>query len=154
VPQPSIVVGFRSFLAKGCKLGPLMCTVEIADTGLHTGQGMHGTFSRADTRNFMAAIGPDFKARFADKAPVSSADVAPTLAHLLGLDLPGPGTLKGRVIAEALKGGKPVAAGRGVVASAPGPHGEKTILDFQNVGPTRYFDAAGFAGRTVGLSAH
>jgi hypothetical protein len=25
---------------------------------------MHGTFSRADTMNFMAAIGPDFKRGF------------------------------------------------------------------------------------------
>jgi hypothetical protein len=35
--------------------------VEIADTGLQQGQGMHGSFSRADTFNNMAAIGPDFK---------------------------------------------------------------------------------------------
>ena len=40
-----------------------MCAVEIADTGLQQGQGMHGSFSRADTMNFMAAIGPDFKIR-------------------------------------------------------------------------------------------
>ena len=83
-----------------------MCTAEIADTTLHTGQGMHGSFSRADTRNFMAAIGPDFKAKFADTAPVGNADVAPTLAHVLGVTLGGPGTLEGRVISEAFKGGK------------------------------------------------
>ena len=61
-----------------------MCTVEIADTSLKTGQGMHGSFSRAETRNFMAAIGPDFKTRFADTAPISNADIAPTLAHHRG----------------------------------------------------------------------
>ena len=33
----------------------------------------------------MAAIGPDFKTGFADPAPVSNADIAPTLAHILGL---------------------------------------------------------------------
>jgi len=27
-----------------------------------------------------------------------------------------------------------------------------TVLDMQQVGETRYFDAAGFPGRTVGLS--
>jgi hypothetical protein len=27
-----------------------------------------------------------------------------------------------------------------------------TVLDYQAVGKTRYFDAAGFPGRTVGLS--
>ena len=31
---------------------------------LQQGQGMHGSFSRADTMNFMAAIGPDFKSGF------------------------------------------------------------------------------------------
>ena len=52
-------------LAKGCD-EPLLCTVEVADTVLQQGQGMHGNFSRADTMNFMAAIGPDFKGGFAD----------------------------------------------------------------------------------------
>jgi len=44
-PQPSIYVNFRSFNT-GCA-DHLMCTVEIADTSLKTGQGMHGSFSRA-----------------------------------------------------------------------------------------------------------
>ncbi len=90
VPNPSIVVGFRSWVAKDCALGDQLCAVEIADTGLHTGQGMHGSISRADTRNFMAAIGPDFKKAFADPAPVSNADINPTLAHILGIKLIGP----------------------------------------------------------------
>ncbi|HEY2035353.1 MAG TPA: alkaline phosphatase family protein [Rhizomicrobium sp.] len=136
VPQPSIVVGFRSFVAKGCKLGEQLCTAEMADTSLQTGQGMHGSFSRADTRNFMAAMGPDFKAHFADPAPVSNADISPTLAHILGVATAGAGNLKGRVASEALRGG------------------QKTVLNFQQVGGTRYFDAAGFPGRTVGLSPH
>lgn len=34
---------------------------------------MHGSFSRAETMNFMAAIGPDFKNGFVDVAPVSTA---------------------------------------------------------------------------------
>ena len=29
--------------------GPVRCTVEVADTVLQQGQGMHGSFSRADT---------------------------------------------------------------------------------------------------------
>ena len=62
----------------------LQCTVGVADTPLATGQGNHGSFSRAETRNFMAAIGPDFKAGFADPAPVSNADIAPTLAQIDG----------------------------------------------------------------------
>jgi predicted AlkP superfamily pyrophosphatase or phosphodiesterase len=153
VPRPDIVVGFRSFVVKGCTLGEQMCTAEIADTGLHTGQGMHGSFSRADTRNFMAAIGPDFKTRFDDTAPVGNVDVAPTLAHILGVDLSGPGTLKGRVIAEALNGKMPKVARRTIISPAA-PNGFRTVLELQEVGSTRYFDAAGMPGRTVGLLPH
>ena len=152
-PRPAIVVGFRSFLAKGCKLGPQMCAAEIADTNLQTGQGNHGSFSRADTRNFMAAIGPDFKTKFVDMAPVGNADVAPTLAHILGVNLSGPGKLKGRVIAEALKGGKLPKVVRSTIVSEPAANGVRTVLNMQEVGATRYFDAGGIPGRTVGLVA-
>jgi arylsulfatase A-like enzyme len=82
-PIPAIAVNFRTF-STGCEQ-PLLCAVEIADTGLQQGQGMHGSFSRADTMNFMAATGPDFKAGFGDEAPVSNADVGKTLARILGL---------------------------------------------------------------------
>ncbi|MEJ1969604.1 MAG: alkaline phosphatase family protein [Rhizomicrobium sp.] len=154
VPQPAIVVGFRSFLARGCtEKAILLCTAEIADTSLHTGQGMHGTFSRADTRNFMAAIGPDFKKAFADPTPVGNADIAPTLASILGVALSGPGALKGRAATEALAGGKPVPTVPGTLASAPGPGGFRTVLEYQQAGGAIYFDAAGVPGRTVGLKA-
>ena len=151
MPRPAIVVGFRSFVAKGCTLGEQLCTAEIADTGLQTGQGMHGSFSRADTRNFMAAMGPSFKKKFVNPAPVGNVDVAPTLAHLLGIDLSGPGELKGRVIHEALVGGKAPKVEHRVVVSDKAPGGFMTVLDVQQVGSTRYFDAGGMPGRTVGL---
>ena len=154
VPQPAIVVGFRSFLSKGCTTPqPLLCTAEIADTTLHTGQGMHGSFSRADTRNFMAAIGPDFRKGFVDTAPVSNADIAPTIAHILGISLSGPGGLTGRPATEALLGGAPVKATAGTLQATPAAGGLRTVLDYQQVGDVRYFDAAGFPGRTVGLKA-
>jgi hypothetical protein len=152
VPQPSIVVGFRSFDAKGCTLGSELCAVEIADTSLQTGQGMHGSASRADTRNFMAAIGPDFKSAFADRMPVSNADIAPTIGRILGLGLnPSGGSLTGRVIREAFVGGKPSTVSHKVLISLPAPNGMKTVLDEQVVGSTVYFDAAGIPGRVVGL---
>lgn len=150
VPPPGIVVGFRSFAAKGCALGVELCAVEIADTSLQTGQGMHGSFSRADTRNFMAALGPDFRTHFVDTAPASNADIAPTLAHVMRVAL-SPG-LVGRALTEALKGGKAVVAIRKTVASDPAANGVQTLLDEQLVGETPYFDAAGIPGRVVGLS--
>jgi arylsulfatase A-like enzyme len=147
-PSPSIVVNFRSF-STGCD-APLLCTAEIADTGLQQGQGMHGSFSRADTMNFMAAAGPDFKRGFADDAPVSNADVGRTIAHILRLDVPHKGQLIGRVIDEAMGGPVPKVE-KHTVRSQPAANGLRTILNLQQVGSTRYFDAAGFPGRTVGL---
>jgi len=148
-PTPSIVVNPRSF-STGCD-NPLFCAVMVVDTTLRQGQGMHGSFSRADTANFMAAIGPSFQAGFVDPAPVSNADIAPTLAQLIGVDLPPVGELVGRVISEAIVGGSPVQPWRYDVVSPPGDGGLRTIVNMQVVGKTRYFDAAGFPGRTVGL---
>ena len=64
-PIPSIVVNFRSF-STGCDR-PLYCGAIIADTTLKQGQGHHGSLSRSDTANFMAAIGPSFKSAFANE---------------------------------------------------------------------------------------
>src|ERR1700724_1796034 len=102
-PTPSIVVNFRSYVA-GCD-EPVNCTVEVADTVLRQGQGMHGSFSRGDTMNFMAAIGPDFKAGYVDPLPVSNADVGMTAARLLDLHAAAEGGLIGRVMSEALPNG-------------------------------------------------
>jgi hypothetical protein len=57
------------------------------------------------------------------------------------------------VITEALSGGAEVQVRRLTVKSAPGAGGAQTILNLETVGPARYFDAAGFAGKTVGLKA-
>jgi arylsulfatase A-like enzyme len=101
----------------------------------------------------MAAIGPDFKAGYADPAPVSNADIAPTMARLAGIALPAKGKLKGRVISEALAGGTEVNVTRRTIQSVPAENGMRTILNLQQVDGARYFDAAGFAGRAVGLEA-
>jgi arylsulfatase A-like enzyme len=146
-PQPDIMVNLRTF-AGNC--GTLQCTRGVY--GGTVGQGSHGSFSRAETRNFMAAIGPDFKAAYADPAPISNADIAPTLAQIDGIDLAPKGKLTGRVIGEALKGGKAVSVTKRTLVSDPGPGGVRTLLNEQMVGLNRYFDAAGFAGRTVGLT--
>ena len=150
-PTPSIVVNFRSETS-GCDQ-PLFCAVTVTDGTLMQGQGHHGSFSRADTANFMAAIGPAFKSGFRNEAPVSNADIAPTLAQIIGVKLPPVGKLQGRAITEALVGGKPVKPWRYDLVSAPGDGGLRTIVNMQFVGTTRYLSAAGFPGRTVGLTA-
>ncbi|HVT25163.1 MAG TPA: alkaline phosphatase family protein [Rhizomicrobium sp.] len=150
-PQPAIIFSFASSALPGCR-PLLLCAAEYADTSLKTGQGMHGSFSRADTRNFMAAFGPDFRQGFSDPAPISNADITPTLAELLGLKIEPKGVLTGRVISEALRGGKTPVFTREHLASEPATNGQITRLDRQRAGGRLYFDAAGFPGRTVGLS--
>jgi hypothetical protein len=150
LPTPAIIVDFRSFSFDVAD--PLQSAVTICDTGLQEGQGMHGSFSRADTLNSMAAIGPDFKKSYIDAAPVGNADVALTLAHILNLELPKNGNLTGRVIDEALAGGpERTAFERGIKESKVNAAGTRTRLSYQRVGETWYFDSAGFEGRTVAL---
>ena len=150
-PVPAIVVNFRSFAA-GCG-EPLMCAVTVVDHTLQQGQGMHGNFSRADTKNFMAAIGPGFRAKYTDPTPASNAAVGMTLAHILGLKLSKNGDLIGRVLTESLKAGnrQPPQVKQLTRISEPAKNGLQTVLLVQVVGNSMYFDAAGFPGRTVGL---
>lgn len=147
---PAMLVNFRSFVTD-CGLSPLLCAATVVDSGNTQGQGQHGSLSRADTFNFMAAIGPSFKQNYKDLAPTSNADVGATIAHLLGLQIDPRGKLVGRVMTESLTGGAEVPFKKGSVVSAPGAGGLSTILNYQSVGGTTYFDAAGFPGRTVGL---
>ncbi len=150
-PHPAIAVNFRSFDTVCGE--PVRCTVEVADTVLQQGQGMHGSFSRGDTWNFMAMQGPDFKSKFVDPAPASNADLGRTIAQLMQLDVHDKGVLVGRVLSEALPNGTVPPVTSKVVTSEPAANGLVTVLDMQTVGTTRYFDAAGFPGRTVGLTA-
>jgi len=149
-PHPAIAISFRSFDTVCGE--PVRCTVEVADTVLQQGQGMHGSFSRADTWNFMAMQGPDFKGQFVDPAPASNADIGRTIAQLMHLDGSDNGKLLGRVLSEALPGGALPEVSSRVITSEPAANGLVTVLDMQQVGQTRYFDVAGFPGRTVGLS--
>jgi hypothetical protein len=150
-PNPAIVVNFRSYV-EGCD-EPTNCSVEVADTVLRQGQGMHGSFGRGDTMNFMAAIGPDFKSGYADPLPVSNADVGMTVARLMDLHASAMGGLEGRVMSEALPNGVVPKVVDGTIESKPAANGLKTVVKYQRVLTQRYFDAAGFPGRTVGLDA-
>jgi arylsulfatase A-like enzyme len=72
-------------------------------------RGMHGSFSPRDVHNLLIASGPDFRAGFRDPLPTGNVDLAPTVAHLLGLALP---RALGRPLFEAMVGGAAVDAYR------------------------------------------
>jgi arylsulfatase A-like enzyme len=149
-PQPSIAVGFASHAGDCAR--PDTCQIDIADTDLQQGQGQHGSFGRGDTHNFMAATGPDFKSGFVDPAPVSNGDLAQTLAVAAGIALPARGKLTGRVIAEAFKGGADTPSAARTIHSDKTADGFETVLDYQEAGGRRYFDAAGMPGRVFGVT--
>jgi hypothetical protein len=140
-PTPAIVVALKTFCLDPDD--PLGTAVEISDTVLPHGQGMHGSFGRADTLNTMIAFGPDFKRGFVDRAPASNADIAVTLAKLLAIAPAGRGKLRGRVLSEAFAGQPDrLPSTCSVAASTPGPLGLRTWLHFQEAAGVRYLDAA------------
>jgi arylsulfatase A-like enzyme len=65
-------------------------------------RGDHGSFSRTDTHILMMAHGPDFTSAMYDTLPTANVDIAPTVARILGLKMPG---VQGRILEEALTGG-------------------------------------------------
>jgi len=65
-------------------------------------RGDHGSFSRTDTHISLLARGPDFKSGLYDTLPTANVDIAPTVARILKLGMPG---VQGRVLEEALQGG-------------------------------------------------
>lgn len=139
VPQPAIVVAFKTFYLDNADL---QTGIQISDTSYQEGQGMHGGFGREQTYNNMAAIGPDFRAGFVDAAPAGNPDITPTLARIMGLQMPAAGRLSGRVLAEALKNGPPANAPATQRQRSTPVGGRQTLLLFQEFGGVRYLDAA------------
>ncbi len=158
LPRPSIVVAFRSFALDA--QDPTMSAVQVADTQLQQGQGMHGGFGRDSTLNTMLAWGPDFRRGFVDPLPVGNADIAPTLARVLGIALPSRGALHGRVLEEALSDTTAAAvtparrARARAAALRPAPQrrsvsartaaGHATVIEYQEFDGRRYVDTACF----------
>ncbi len=141
LPRPTIVINFLTFATN--PLDKINSGVEFADTALQEGQGMHGNLSRADTFNNMAAWGPDFKRGYVDRLPIANSDLAPTLAKILNLNIGGNGTLSGRVLSEALKGGTDTETVQHQKAvSAATQLGKTTVLLYQTIGSQAYYDEA------------
>jgi hypothetical protein len=150
LPRPAIVVAFKVFYLT---TGDLQSAVQVSDTLLQEGQGMHGGFGRDSTYNNMAAIGPDFKKGFVDEAPVSNADIVPTLARLLHFDLKPKGQLQGRVVEEAIQGGPAIPASpKKILVSTPAG-GLETVLQYQELGGERYLHSACMAAAKAGMTA-
>lgn len=144
-PRPSIVIAFKTFSLDPAD--PLQTAIQIADTTLQEGQGMHGSLGRDNTYNNMAARGPDFKRHFIDRTPVGNADIMMTLARVLGFDVAHKGKLQGRFVAEAIRGGGAApASGHRIDSSTATDTGQMTVLEHSTADGRDYYDAACFAG--------
>ncbi len=121
----------------------LQTGVQVSDTDAAGRPGHARRLRPRQTFNNMAAMGPDFKAHVVDSAPVGNADIAPTLAQVLGFSMPSAGTLTGRVIAEALAGGTAsTAASPWQYQRSAAAHGRQTLLIYQTRDGVRYLHAA------------
>jgi hypothetical protein len=74
------------------------------------------------------------------------------MAALLGLRTPDVGKLVGRVLMEAMPNRELLKWRTLFQMSEPDAAGRRTIVQTQLLGDTRYFDAAGYQDRTVGLA--
>ena len=75
--------------------------IEFQGVAGHISRGMHGSFSPIDVHNTLLAFGPHFRESFTDTLPSGNVDVAPTIAKILGIELPN---ADGRPLLEALQG--------------------------------------------------
>jgi hypothetical protein len=149
---PDIVVNFISSVMN-CG-HPTICAVAVADTPIQEGHDVAVGLSRAETSNFMAARGPDFRERFISRTPASNGDVARTIESLMRT---GAGTRRhgnARELAEGLRGGeklREVEVKKQVIASRADRHENVTEVHVLSVGNVDYLHAAGAPGRTVGV---
>jgi arylsulfatase A-like enzyme len=96
-PTPDVVVSFDWDDDAVSDAGPKTPGTEHSSPQGY--RGMHGSFSPVDVHNTLIAMGPSFRAGFANDYPSSNLDVPPTVAALLGLTIPH---AEGRLLDEAL----------------------------------------------------
>jgi arylsulfatase A-like enzyme len=77
---------------------------NVLSEGGKRNAGTHASLSRFDMHNTLIGSGPSFRSGFINELPSSNADVAPTILSILGVKPPQP--MDGRVLSEALVGGK------------------------------------------------
>jgi len=140
-PRPAIVVAFKEFYYNP---DDVRTAVQVTDSTFQEGQGFHGGFGRDNTFNNMAALGPDFKKAYIDDAPVSNADIVPTLAQVMGIELKPRGSLRGRVAREALTGAAdaPAVAVKRLLSSFA--DGLRTLLIYRELDGVRYAETGCF----------
>jgi hypothetical protein len=135
--NPDIVVGYtydEHAMAQG------MPGIEFQGVAGHISRGMHGSFSPIDVHNTLLAFGPHFRESFTDTLPSGNVDVAPTVAKILGIDLPD---ADGRPLLEALASQQVASGAYSITAKAVAPPAAATGLSIKSpvgadTGKSRY----------------
>lgn len=105
----------------------------------------HGGASSHEITIPLIAAGPDFKSSYASPLPASNTDIAPTILHLCGLDMPR--SMDGRVLTELLRkdSNRPAKAKTETIRSTmkkSDKGGYSAVLQITTVGRQRYVDFA------------
>lgn len=95
--SPDLYVALRTSDGTNAHGYPGLCIADNPDVPV--GGGMHGGLHRHELNNFLAIGGDLFRERAVVETPTGLVDVVPTM--LAALDIPQPGTMNGRVLAEA-----------------------------------------------------
>ncbi len=135
--NPDIVVGY-TYDERAVVQG--MPGIEFQGVYAHISRGMHGSFSPIDVHNTLLAFGPHFREGFTDTLPSGNVDVAPTVAKILGIELPN---ADGRPLLEALRGQHAGTEAYAVTPKAVAPSNAATGLAIKSpvgadTGKTRY----------------
>ena len=111
-----------------------------ADWNRKPGAGTHATLSKFDMNNTLIAAGPDFCRDMIDQLPSGNIDLAPTILRILGVAPPA--KMDGRVLSEAMVGGKASASeANTIVASRDFDRGSwQQYLKISKVESTVYVD--------------
>ena len=111
-----------------------------ADWNRKPGAGTHATLSKFDMNNTLIAAGPDFRRGMVDQLPSGNIDLAPTILNILGIAAAG--KMDGRVLSEAMIGGKASPAKtKTIVASRDFERIRwRQYLKISEVDSTLYFD--------------
>ena len=113
----------------------------IEGQSTQSGVAGHGTSSPYDVHNTLIAAGPAFRDHRVSNVPTGTVDLAPTLLHLLGVQIPA--TITGRVIAEGLRNGPEISSVRvdhatETVRTSDGAY--ELIAHFSSAAGHRYLD--------------
>jgi arylsulfatase A-like enzyme len=122
--HPDVVVDYAADETTSVQCVP---GIEFAGSAASRYRGMHGTLGASDVHAVLIARGPHFRAGWRDPLPTSNVDVAPTIAALLGFDLP---QRDGRPLLEALAQGGAATSAYTVEATAVAPREKAQQFDF------------------------